>query len=136
MRFMIRRTLLTAILSLVPVASLAAQEGPYSLTDTEVLVRLVPEVGREVVGVIIQEGCVTFPLDASATSRLRSAGADDTLLEIIRETCFTGAELVVQSNRSSSAISGWASPPGRAGIPVGSNSRFRFGPSSRRRTRP
>jgi hypothetical protein len=84
-----------AVLSILAASPLHSQSG--SSLDLEDVVTLLP-APPAVRANIIHSRCVSFPLDATATSRLRSAGADEVTLEVIRNACFTGAELVVDSN--------------------------------------
>lgn len=93
---MIRSSALVLVALVCATSQLGAQSTfrPLNVRDVEMLLEMTkPEIVEE----MIWEDCVTFPLDAAASSRLRAAGADDSLLAAVRGACFKGTELVVES---------------------------------------
>lgn len=101
----LRRLTLAFALLAAAGAPLRAQSSSdvMSLEDVVVLLQA-PQVSREVLGSMVRTGCVSFPLDGAAVSQLRSAGADDAFISVVRGACFTGAELVVQSQPSGAEV--------------------------------
>lgn len=81
-----------------PRLAFAQQISPLQVDDVIDLLRL--SGSQEAKVGLIRSSCVAFPLDAAATARLRTAGADEAMLEVIRTACFSGAELVVESQPS------------------------------------
>ena len=86
---------LTASLALLPRPAPAQAGGALGVEDVTALLEV--EGALEVLPDMIRESCVSFPLDDAATRRLRGAGADDALLAVIRTACYTGTEVVVES---------------------------------------
>ncbi len=98
-----RRTIIS-LLSLAAFASVASaqQAAPLDLDDVIELLRL--SSSAETRAAFIRKSCVTFPLTTGATTRLRSAGASNDLLEVIGSACFTGTEIVVESRPAGAEI--------------------------------
>lgn len=93
-----------AVALLASSSTLASAQTIGALGLEDVVASLSVAGAREVLPRMVRESCVTFPLDNAATSRLRSAGADENLLNAIRTACFTGAELVVTSQPTGAQV--------------------------------
>lgn len=100
---MILRSLLVSAALFGAAIPLQAQSlsKALSVSDVEMLLGM---DSPELVAEMVREECVSFPLDAAATSRLRAAGADEALLGVVRTACFTGAELVVESDPAGAEV--------------------------------
>jgi hypothetical protein len=92
--------LLGCLLVLLSAGPLNAQSRALDVEDVVTLLPAPPQVRAN----IINSRCVGFVLDAAATNRLRSAGADEGVLNLVRGACFTGGELVVASRPSGAEI--------------------------------
>lgn len=103
---MMLRSLALSLLLLSAAAGAARAQSSSEVMSLDDVVTLLaaPQVSREVLGSMVRTGCVSFPADASAISRLRSAGADDAFVALVRGACFTGSELVVHSRPAGAEV--------------------------------
>lgn len=105
MPMMLRRLSLSLLLLPAAAGAVRAQSSSDVMSLDDVVTLLgAPQVSREVLGSMVRTGCVSFPVDAAAVSRLRSAGADDAFVALVRNACFTGSELVVHSRPSGAEV--------------------------------
>lgn len=95
---MLRRVIAASAIAVTVTMPAAAQSTrALELEDVITLTRLsgVDDATRIAV---IQKRCVSFPVDAGATERLRGAGASAEVVGALQTACFTGAELVAEAN--------------------------------------
>lgn len=90
----------------------AQQSAALDLDDVIELLRVSPSA--ETRANYIRKSCVSFPLNAGATTRLKTAGANDDLLDVIRNACFTGTEVVVDSRPAGAEVLVDGQPVGKA----------------------
>ena len=90
-RRLIRLTTLGAALTVMFSPSEAKAQGgpPYTLDQVE---RLVGRLSNEAILARVSRDCLSFTMDSEAEGRLRSAGADEALIEALRGVCYRGEE--------------------------------------------
>ena len=91
------KRIMTVLVALATVPQVAAAQRPTPLEIEDVVQLLQLGGSQEAKTDLIRRSCITFPVDASATTRLRAAGASDAMLAVLRDACFAGAELVIES---------------------------------------
>jgi hypothetical protein len=105
MTMILRRLALSLLLLPAAAGAAHAQSSSVVMSLDDVVTLLgAPQVSREVLGSMVRTGCVSFPVDDAAVSRLRGAGADDAFVALVRGACFTGSELVVQSRPAGAEV--------------------------------
>jgi hypothetical protein len=103
---MMRRIFLAGSCWLILAIPARGQESGEAMKLSDIITLLgAGEIKRDFLQQMVRESCVDFPVDAEAARQLRAAGADDAFLNVARNACFAGAEVVVESRPAGAGVS-------------------------------
>lgn len=103
---------LLTVTAICATPAIAQGTSPLDIDDVVELIRLSPSA--ETRASFIRKSCVSFPLNTSATARLKTAGASDDMLDVIRNACFSGTQIVVDSRPAGAEVLVDGQPVGKA----------------------